>query len=311
MEIVRVHWSQRCNSLNWTYHYDADGFLQFRVLIRVLELISVPNHSRDSLILITSNTLSSCPEIVSVHWSQRCFSLNWTYHYDAVGFLQFRVLIRVLELISVPNHSRDLFILIRFNPLSSCPEIVSVHWSQRCFSLNWTYHYDADGFLQFRVVIRILGLISVPNHSRDSFILTKSNTLSSWREIVRVHWSQWCNSLNWKYLYDADGFLQFPVLIRVLELISVPNHSRDSFILIKFNPLSSCPEIVSVHWSQRCFSLNWTYHYDAVGCLQFRVLIRVLELISVPNHSRDSFILIRSNPLSSLREIVRVHSSQR
>ena len=252
MEIVRVHWSQRCNSLNWTYHYDADGFLQFRVLIRVLELISVPNHSRDSLILITSNTLSSCPEIVSVHWSQRCFSLNWTYHYDAVGFLQFRVLIRVLELISVPNHSRDLFILIRFNPLSSCPEIVSVHWSQRCFSLNWTYHYDADGFLQFRVLIRILGLISVPNHSRDSFILTKSNTLSSWREIVRVHWSQWCNSLNWKYLYDADGFLQFPVLIRVLELISVPNHSRDLFIIIKFNTLSSCPQVVSVPWIQRC-----------------------------------------------------------
>ena len=49
------------------------------------------------------------------------------------------------------------------------------------------------------------------------------------------------------YLYDADGFLQFRVLIRVLVLISVPNHSKDSFILIKFNTLSSCPEIVSVH----------------------------------------------------------------
>ena len=38
-----------CNSLNWTYHYDADGFPHFRVLIRVLELIFVPNQSRDSL----------------------------------------------------------------------------------------------------------------------------------------------------------------------------------------------------------------------------------------------------------------------
>ena len=37
---------------------------------------------------------------------------------------------------------------------------------------------------------------------------------------------------HWTYLYDADGLLQFRVLIRVLELISVPNHSRDSFILI-------------------------------------------------------------------------------
>ena len=155
-----------------------------------------------------------------------------------------------------------------------------------------------DSF-NFMGLIRVLELISVPNHSRDSFILIKSNTLSSWREIVGVHWSQRCNSLNWKYLYDADGFLQFPVLIRVLELISVPNHSRDSFILIKFNALSSCPEIVSVHWSQRCFSLNWTYHYDADGFLQFRVLIRVLDIISVPNHSRDSFILIKSNTLSS------------
>ena len=310
-QVVSVQWIQRCNSLNWTYHYDADGFLQFRVLIRILGLISVPNHSRDSFILIKSNTLSSWMEIVRVPSSQRCNSLNWTYHYDADGFLQFRVLIRVLELISVPNHSRDSFILIKSNTLSSLREIVRVHSSQRCNSLNWTHHYDADRFLQFRVQIRVLELISVPNHSRDSFIFIKSNTLSSLREIVRVHWSQRCNSLNWTYHYDADGFLQFRVLIRVLELISVPNHSRDLFIQIKFNPLSSRPEIVSVHWSQRCFSLNWTYHYDADGFLQFRVLIRILELISFPNHSRDSFILIKSNTLSSWMEIVRVHWSQR
>ena len=265
-------------------------------MIRVLELISVPNHSRDSFILIKINPLSSCPEIVSVHWNLGSNPLNWTYLYDADGFLQFRELIRVLELISVPNHSRDSFILIQFNPLSSCPEIVSVHWNMGSNSLNWTYLYDADEFLQFRVLIRVLELISVPNHSRDSFILIKFNPLSSYPEIVSVHWRQWCNSLNWTYLYDADGFLQFRVLIRVLELISVPNHSRDSFILIKFNPLSSYPEIVSVHWRQWCNSLNWTYLYDADGFLQFRGLIRFLELISVPNHSRDSFILNKIQP---------------
>ena len=306
-EIVSVHWSFWCNSLNWTYLYDADGFLQFQVLIRVLELISVPNHSRDSFILIKFNTLSSCPEIVSVHWKLGSNSLNWTYLYDADVFLQFRVLIRVLELISVPNHSRDSFILIKFNTLSSCPEIVSVHWKLGSNSLNWTYLYDADVFLQFRVLIRVLELISVPNHSKDSCILIKFNPLSSCPEIVSVHWSFWCNSLNWTYLYDGDVFLQFRVLIRVLELISVPNHSKDSFILIKFNPLSSCPETVSVHWSFWCNSLNWTYLYDADGFLQFRVLIRVLELISVPNHSRDSFILIKFNTLSSCPEIVSVH----
>ena len=49
-------------------------------------------------------------------------------------------------------------------------------------------------------------------------------------------------------MMQMDSF-NFRVFIRVLELISVPNHSRDSFILIKFTTLSSCPEIVSVHWS--------------------------------------------------------------
>ena len=41
----------------------------------------------------------------------------------------------------------------------------------------------------------------------------------------------WCHLLIWTYPYDADGFLHFRVLIPVLELISVPNESRDSFIL--------------------------------------------------------------------------------
>ena len=309
-EIVSVHWSQWCNSLNWTYLYDADGFLQFRVLIRVLEPISVPNESRDSCIVIKFNTLSIWREIVSVHWSQWCNSLNWTYLYDADGFLQFRVLIRVLEPISVPNESRDSCIVIKFNTLSIWREIVSVHWSQWCNSLNWTYLYDADGFLQFRVLIRVLEPISVPNESRDSCILIKFNTLSIWREIVSIHWSQWCNSLNWRYLYDAEGFLQFQVLIRVLEPISVTNQSRHSCTLIKFNTLSIWREIVSVHWNQWCNSLNWTYLYDADGLLQFRVLIRVLEPISVPNECRDSCIVIKFNTLSKWREIVSVHWSQ-
>ena len=172
-------------------------------------------------------------------------------------------MIRVLELISRPNHYRDSFILIKFNTLSTCPQIVSVHWNLGSISLNWTYLYDADGFLQFRVLIRVLELISVPNHSRDSFILIKFNTLSTCPEIVRVHWNLVSISLNWTYLYDADGLLQFRVLIRVLELISVPNHSRDSFILIKFHTLSSCPELVGVHWNLGVNSLIWTYLYEA------------------------------------------------
>ena len=287
-EIVSVHWSQWCNSLNWTYLDDAGGFLQFRVMIRYLELISVPNQSKDSTILIKFDTLSSWREIASVHWSQWCNSRNWTYLNNADGFLQFRVLIQYLELISLPNQSKDSIILIKFDTLSSWREIVSVHWSQWCNSLNWTYLDDADGFLQFRVMIRYLELISIPNKSKDSTILIKFDTLSSWREIVSVHWSQWCNSLNWTYLDDAGGFLQFRVMIRYLELISVPNQSKDSTILIKFDTLSSWREIASVHWSQWCNSRNWTYLNDADGFLQFRVLIQYLELISLPNQSKDS-----------------------
>ena len=41
--------------------------------------------------------------------------------------------------------------------------------------------------------------------------------------------------LNWSYLYDADVFFQFRVLIRVQELISIRNQSRDSFIVLKLN----------------------------------------------------------------------------
>ena len=47
-------------------------------------------------------------------------------------------------------------------------------------------------------------------------------------EIVSVRCSYWGNSLNWTYLDDADGFLQFRALIRYLENISVPNQSKDS-----------------------------------------------------------------------------------
>ena len=63
-----------------------------------------------------------------------------------------------------------------------------------------------------------------------------------------VHSIYRCNSLNCAYLYDADGFLQFRLLIWVLELISVPNESWDSYILIKFKTLTQWSEIV---WSIR------------------------------------------------------------
>ena len=195
------------------------------------------------------------------------------------------------------------------NTLYSFKECVGPNRSHWYKSLIWTYLYDADVFLQFRVLIRLLELISVPYQSRDSFILIKMNTLYSFKDCVGPNRSYWHKSLFWTYLYDADVFLQSRVLIRLLELISVPYQSRDSFILIKMNTLYSFKQCVGPNRSYRYKSLIWTYLYDADVFLQTRVLIRLLELISVPYKSRDSFILIKMNTLYSFKECVRPNRS--
>ena len=51
---------------------------------------------------------------------------------------------------------------------------------------------------------------------------------------MRVNSDSWYNSLNWLNLYDADAFCQFRVLSRILDVISIPNPTRDSFIITKF-----------------------------------------------------------------------------
>ena len=100
-------------------------------------------------------------------------------------------------------------------------------------------------FFNFWVLIRVLEPISVPNQSKDSFILIKLNTLSTGEEFVSFKGKLSFKYLNWTYLYEADVFLQFRVLIRILEPISVSNQFRDSFIVIKLNNLSTGEEFVS------------------------------------------------------------------
>ena len=153
---------------------------------------------------------------------------------------------REQELIFIRNQSRDSFILIKLNSYTlgkSVRESIRssgiIHWIGRISN-------DADVFFQFRVLIRVLELISIQNQSRDSFILIKLNTLHSWKEYVRVNSNLWYISINKSYLYDADVFFQFRVLIRVQEHISIRNQSRDSFIVIKLNTLHSCKEYVRV-----------------------------------------------------------------
>ena len=51
---------------------------------------------------------------------------------------------------------------------------------------------------------------------------------------MSVNSNLWYNSLNWFNLYDADAFNHFRGLIWILNVISIPNHYRDSIILIEF-----------------------------------------------------------------------------
>ena len=309
-EIVSVHSSQWCNSLFWIQPNDADVFLQFPILIRILDLISVLNHSKDSIILIIF-TLSPHGGIllVSIRVSRVIFLIGYSLMMQ-IFFIQFPILILNLDLISVPNHSKGSYILIKFNIFSSWREIVSVHSSQLCNSLFWIQPNDADVFLQFPILIRILDLISVLNHSKDSIILIIF-TLCPHGGIllVSIRVSRVIHLIGYSLMMQIF-FIQFPILIRILDLISVPNHSKGSYILIKFNTFSSRREIVSVHSSQLCNSLNWIYLNDADDFLQFPILIRILGRTSVPKYTRDSFTLIKFNTFSSWREIVSVHSSQ-
>ena len=88
--------------------------------------------------------------------------------------------------------------------------------------------YDADAFFQSGVFDSDSRAHFHSKSFQRFIILIKLNTLHSWNECVSVNSNLWYNSLNWSYLYDADAFFQFRVLIRILELIFIPNHSRDS-----------------------------------------------------------------------------------
>ena len=258
------------------------------------------------------STLHSWKEYVRVNSVLWHNSLNWSYLHGADDFFHFRVLIWFQELIFIRNQSRDSFILIKLNTLHSWKEFVRVNSNYWYNSIYWSYLYDADVFIQFRVMIRVMirvqELISIRYQSRDSFIVSKLNTLHSWKGCVRVYSNYSYNSLNWSFLYDADVFFQFQVLIRVQELIFFRNQSRDSFTCIELNTLHSWKEYVRVNSVLWHNSLNWSYLYDADDFFHFRVLIRVQELIFFRNQSRDSFILIELNTLHSWKEYVRVNS---
>ena len=87
----------------------------------------------------------------------------------------------------------------------------------------------------------------------------KLNTLQSWKGCVRVNSNLWDNSLNWPYLYDADAFFQFRVLIQILEVISIPNQTRDTFTLIKLK---------TFHIWKVCVIFNSNFWYNSLNGVQ-------------------------------------------
>ena len=291
------------------YLYDADAFFQFRVMIRIQEVTSIPNHSRDTLNLIKLSTLHPWKGCVRVNSNLWYSSLNWAYLYHGDALSQFRVLIQILEVISLPNHSTDTLTLIKMNTLHSWKGFERVNSSLWYNWLNFLNLYDADAFFPFRVLIQILEVISIPNHSRDSLTLIKLNTLHTWKGCVRVNSNLWYNWLNFLNLSDADAFFPFRVLIQILEVISIPNHSRDSLTLIKLNTLNTWKGCVSFNSNLWYNWLNFLNLSDADAFFPFRVLIQILEVISNPNHSRDSLTLIKLNTLHTWKGCVRVNSN--
>ena len=137
--------------------------------------------------------------------------------------------------------------------------------------------------------------ISVPNHSRDSLILFKLNSLYSCKECIKANWSKWYISLNWTYLYDADVFPSNSGFDSASTAHFRPESLQRFINFIQIELLYSCKECIRANWSKWYISLNWTYLYDADVFPRFRVLIRLLLPISVPNHSRDSLILFKLN----------------
>ena len=111
----------------------------------------------------------------------------------------------------------------------------------------------------------------------------KIEHLHSWKECVRVNSNLWYYSINWSYLYDADVFFQFRVLIRVQELISIRNQSRDSIIVIKLNTYTlgkSVWELIRIslifhligHISMmQMFSFNFGFWFGFRSSFQFGI----------------------------------------
>ena len=100
------------------------------------------------------------------------------------------------------------------------------------FFFNFGFYSDSRAHFRSESVQRLI------NNNKIEYFVHR-------RRVVNFKWKYSFMYLNWTYPYDSDVFLQFRVLIRILEPICVPNQSRDSFTLIKLNALSTGAELLT------------------------------------------------------------------
>ena len=189
-------------------------------------------------------------------------------------------LIRILEPISVPNQSRDSFILINW---ILCPQeksllaswgnillsiIIGHNFMKQMFSSIQVFDTDSRSHLRSESVRRfIYSKILNTLSTGEEFVSFLGNWVSSVLLDITL-WSRCFSSISG---FDSDSRAHFR-----------SDQSRDSFILIKLNTLSTGEEFVRFKWKYTFKYLKWTKLYEADVFLQFRVLIRILEPISVP-----------------------------
>ena len=82
---------------------------------------------------------------------------------------------------------------------------------------------------------------SRPNFRSESFqrfiYFNKIGYFFHKRRVFKDHLGFVLPITRWIFLYDADVFFQFSVMIRILDLISDPNQSRVSYIEIQLGTL--------------------------------------------------------------------------
>ena len=280
-------------------------------------LISVPNHSRDSFIIFRLDTLHLGDVCVGIIGKYYCTSLIWTYLYDADSFFQFLVLIRFLVLISVPNHSRDSFIIFRLDTL--CLGVCWDHGEVVLYSLighismmqmvsfNFWFWFGFWSTFQSRIIPEIYLFFQIGHfvvcwdhkslviHWLDiwfwfwfGFWISGFDSVTGSHVLRRrVCWDHWEVVL---YFTDLDISLwcRWFLSISGFDSVTGSHFSPESFqrfiYFFRLDTLCLGDVYVGIIGKNFCTLLNWTYLYDADSFFQFRVLIRFLVLISVPNH---------------------------